>query len=141
MRVTIDRTISNVANYPTDTHRQTVYDQQLDWRNNTPFVKERRRGRSDNRTRWGIDGKGKGTLLMGIKHDIQNHNQINHAVNSIYLPPTTTTYSPNLVKTTNRRQQSSDRKSSPTPSQVSTNTVIRVRQTPHNILEQEAGLY
>ena len=141
MRVTIDRTISNVANYPTDTHRQTVYDQQLDWRNNTPFVKERRRGRSENRTRWGIDGKGKGTLLMGINHDVQNHTQIKHAVNSMYLPPTTAAYTPNLVKTNKRRQPSLDRKTSPTPSQASTNTVIRVRKTPHSISEQVAGLY
>ena len=130
-----------MANYPPDRHIKALYDQQLDWRNNTPFVKERRRGRSENRTRWGIEGKGKGTLIMGIKHDIQNHSQIGQAVNSMHLPPKVTSYSPNQVKATKQRQPSSDRKTSPTPSQASTNTVIRVRKTPHNILEQEAGLY
>ena len=139
--VTIDRTLSNATNYPSNRHIQDVYGQHLDWSNNTPFVKERRRGRSENRTRWGIDGKGKGTLLMGIKHHIQKHSQINHGDNFVQLPPAVPSYSTNQVKTTKRRQPSSDRKTSPTPSQASTNTVIRVRKTPHNMLEQKRGLY
>ena len=138
-KVSIGRTFSNVDKYQGGPHVHDLYGQQADWRRNTPFAKGRRRGRSENRTRWGIDGTG--TLLMGTKQNMQNHSQMNQVFNTVYIPSHTTQQGPAQARTTCRRPSSSDRTTSPTPSQVSTNTVIRVRQSPCNILNQEAGLY
>ena len=133
-KASIGRTFSNVDKYQGVIHVKDIYDQQVDWRKNTPFVKERRRGRSENRTRWGIDGTR--TLLMGT-----NHSHMTQAYSNIYIPSHTARESQAQARTTSKRPQSTDRTSSPTPSQASTNTVIRVRQPHCNILDQEAGLY
>ena len=64
-------------------HRQEEYDKEDDWRRNTPFVNVTRRGRKENRKRWGIDGKQ--TLFIGAQPAIQSHTGITQAINSIYF--------------------------------------------------------
>jgi len=140
----VGRTTSNVAECPEDINCQTKHAHQEDWRRHTPFIKTRRRGRSENRTVWGIDGKD--TLIMGTRQDIQNQTHINQAINSKYLQPTNITQSPCMdspvkISTGPSRHPESGRSTSPTPSQASTNTVVRVSKARQNILQHSAGLY
>ena len=105
-----------------------------DWIMNTPFLKERRRGRRENRNEWGMDGRG--ILLMGKKQNIHSHLHSVEPNNSFYIAPK----EPVQVKHSLRRNFLGFG-SSPTPSDVSTNTVVRMGAPHQNILEQEAGMY